>query len=358
MICCENCFNDLEAKAIISGTVKVKGDCGVCESTNVYIYDTDKNDDLENSFNYLLEIYTPLDSLPETFPKQYLTTLEFELKHKWGIFANAKEKGLELIKAICPEKFKETPRLFNGDIGIYNLNEEDYLRNNSLLQIYYWPDFVNEIKKVNRFHSNIMNVQILAEFCRHSEINLKEDMLFYRARISEKNGYEKTDMGAPPMHKVKDGRANPIGIPCLYLSNNEKTTLHEIRAGAFDYVTMGEFQALNNISVVDFTMLDQTSPLMVDDIKRYAVNKSHLKDISSEIARPLRSTDGPLDYLPSQYIIDFIKNRGYQGVKYKSTVSDSGFNLAVFDEKLFDCIDTKIYMIENIDYKYSKVEKR
>jgi hypothetical protein len=37
-----------------------------------------------------------------------------------------------------------------------------------------------------------------------------------------------------------------------------------------------------------------------------------------------------IDYIPSQYLCEFIKNSGFDGVVYRSSVSD-GINLALFD---------------------------
>ncbi|HEX7853660.1 MAG TPA: RES family NAD+ phosphorylase [Sphingobium sp.] len=37
-----------------------------------------------------------------------------------------------------------------------------------------------------------------------------------------------------------------------------------------------------------------------------------------------------IDYIPSQYLCEFIKKRGFDGVVYRSSVSE-GINLALFD---------------------------
>jgi len=354
MICCEECFKDIEIKDIIINA-KIKGECGICYNENVYIYDTEKQNELKESFNILLDIYTPINSLPDDFPHQFLTTLEYELFSNWMIFNINNDQGLSLVKEIFKDKYKKVPELFEGYIGIFNLNDPTYLKKNSLLNIYNWDDFVEEIKTENRFHTKIMNVNLLDNFCKHTSRILDKDSIYYRTRFSDEEGIDKSDMYAPPVHKVKNGRANPIGIPCLYLSNNIHTTLFELRAGTHDYLTVGTFQAKEKINIVDFTILDQTSPFMVEDLKIYATNKNHLKQISVEIARPLRSTESDLDYLPVQYVVEFVKSRGYQGVQYKSTVNKSGYNLAIFNENLFNCIEAKVYIIKDINYNYNNI---
>ena len=40
----------------------------------------------------------------------------------------------------------------------------------------------------------------------------------------------KEEMGCPPADMATAGRANPMGIPYLYLCKNEETTYYEVRA--------------------------------------------------------------------------------------------------------------------------------
>lgn len=70
-----------------------------------------------------------------------------------------------------------------------------------------------------------------------------------------------------------------------------------------------------------------------------------------------RRSDSPLDYVPTQYITDFVKsiihdgNPEYAGIEYKSVMHNGGYNLALFDPDLFECIQTEVYAIDTIDYK-------
>ena len=147
-------------------------------------------------------------------------------------------------------------------------------------------------------------------------------------------------MGAPPHDKAKGGRVNPAGISILYLSDEAETTLYEIRAGVYDYVTVGCFKLLKDIEVINLANIDRISPFIgIDygfDLTQYAMNIEHLKMIAQEIAKPLRN-DNTLDYLPPQYISDYIRSKGYNGIEYGSTMRKQGFNLAVFDPMLLRC---------------------
>lgn len=165
-------------------------------------------------------------------------------------------------------------------------------------------------------------------------------------------------MGAPPNDKAKGGRVNPEGISILYLADEAETTLYEIRAGVYDYVTVGRFKLLKDIEVINLANIDQISPFIgIDygfDLTQYAMNIEHLKMIAQEISKPLRN-DNALDYLPTQYISDYIRSKGYDGIEYGSTMRKQGFNLAVFDPTLFKCTSTKVYDVKSISYDYKPI---
>ena len=84
---------------------------------------------------------------------------------------------------------------------------------------------------------------------------------------------------------------------------------------------------------------------------RLAVNYKHLRAISNAISKPLRRYDSKLDYLPTQYICEYIKSLGYDGIQYKSTIDKDGVNLAVFNQANFECLKRTKYEVLSVNYK-------
>ena len=78
-------------------------------------------------------------------------------------------------------------------------------------------------------------------------------------------------------------------------------------------------------------------------------------DIAKEIAKPLRRNDSSLEYLPTQFITEFIKSKGYAGVSYTSTMGTGGVNIAAFDEAMFECIAVHVVEVKGIEYSFDKV---
>jgi hypothetical protein len=54
-----------------------------------------------------------------------------------------------------------------------------------------------------------------------------------------------------------------------------------------------------------------------------------------------------IDYVPSQYLCEFIKKCGYAGVIYRSSVSD-GINLALFNPGQAKPISVRPYVIQQV----------
>ena len=73
----------------------------------------------------------------------------------------------------------------------------------------------------------------------------------------------------------------------------------------------------------------------------YLINEKILKLIEKDLAKPLSRYDSELDYLPTQYISDFAKFLGYDGVKYYSTFDKDSYNLALFNSDVCKCVYRK-----------------
>lgn len=95
-----------------------------------------------------------------------------------------------------------------------------------------------------------------------------------------------------------------------------------------------------------------TSPFYSNTNKiDYLINEKHLRNIEKDLSKPISIRDGDLDYLPTQYISDFVKMLGYDGVKYISTFDCYSYNLAIFNIEKAICKYTKNYRVSNLKYE-------
>lgn len=358
MFCCSNCFRDPEIKAILDTNKSEIGNCDFCKSRGVYVHNLDTSTNIAELLDGVLDVYTDDSNFLNSIPKDQKSFLKNALHDDWSIFNLEPDDIYHLITRLCHTRYEEQSKLFDSPVAIASRHDNKYLEEHSILKNHSWPVFVDDIKRKNRFHTNHINKDKLIAFLRCSAKTLNKGEKFYRARVCQNQvGYKCEEMGAPPNDKARAGRVNPDGISVLYLSNNELTTLYEVRAGMYDYVTIGTFELQEDINIIDLTNLDCISPFLIGrvlDLTQYAINIQHLKMIAKEIAKPLRN-ECALDYLPTQYISDFIHSQGFNGIKYKSTLYEEGYNLAIFDTELFKCIETKVCDIESIKYQYKKI---
>lgn len=336
------------------------GRCDFCKSENVALYDIDARTDLSEMLNGLVDNYRLASELPEDFPTDKVGFLGELLTTNWKIFN--KELGyktiIDLLTSICSDRFKYSPELFSEPVGIPEMGDENFRLKKSLLKNSEWDDFLDSIKTRLRFHSDHVNEAVLLGFLKYTEYKLPKDSVFYRSRLwKDGHGFGKNELGAPPAVRAGAGRVNPEGISVLYLSDDIKTTLYEIRARLYDCVSVGKFIAQRDLELINLTLLDEISPFSLNmDYLVYAVNINHLRKISEEISTPVRN-ESTLDYLPTQYISDYIKSRGYDGIVYRSAMQHDSLNLAIFNESSFVCKSVSNYEVNSLDYSYKRLQK-
>ena len=46
---------------------------------------------------------------------------------------------------------------------------------------------------------------------------------------------------------------------------------------------------------------------------------------------PTRPNENPLEYVPTQYLCEFVKSLGVGGIRYRSSLRPEGWNIVLFD---------------------------
>ncbi|GIN22247.1 RES family NAD+ phosphorylase [Siminovitchia fordii] len=353
MNCCVECFKDSEIRSIIKSLNEI-GNCDFCYKSAIFIYNIDRNDNLTPYFNELIEIYTPISLMQEEMKEHRadFSLLKDKLNTFWEIFNVDSSIVYKILIEICKEKYESAPEVFDEPVGFAKLYDYEFQEENSILGNQSWNEFTEGIKYQSRFHLKTFNTKVFADIIDFASVKFEKGNTFYRARLSnERNeAFPKSEMGAPKKGKASNGRVNPLGISCLYLASRPLVSVKEIRAGIHDLVSIAPFELIEDIEVINLINLDKISPLLGLNHEIHAINKSHLKHIAQEIIRPLKGSNPNLEYLPSQYICDLIKSEGKQGVMYKSTVDENGYNIAIFDESLLECKEVSFHEVTKIEY--------
>jgi hypothetical protein len=351
MNCCTNCFESQYINSIILNN-KTIGNCDYCKSQNVSIYEASE---LSPFFKGIIDLYDVDVENGKSLEIQIVSDF-----HKKVFTQNLIETNniKQLISDIIEDDIADYQSVLDNPVQLrfHNTSIEDDVNQSLFLS---WDRFSEEIKTVNRFHlKNSLDLEKLKSLFRHFQKDLPKGKKFYRARISDNpKGYPIEQIGNPPNKSAKSGRANPNGISYLYLANDVTTTLYEVRASLFDYVTVGTFRLEESISVVNLSRFtyDVFRLAELESLENVMIHGSFIDKLEQELSKPRRRSDSELDYLPTQYLSELIKSMGFDGIEFKSSLYSEGINVAIFNPDKFKCLEVGVYDITDIKLDSEKL---
>ena len=319
MKCCAECFGDRGLrKSIIPLRSTEVGRCSYCTSDNVAVIAPTQ---LSEYFELLISAYRP-DAAG--------MLLVYWFRKDWGLFEHPRMDDSR-VKDLLSEI------LDDGEIVRQSFKPATDLEADPLSE---WEKLRDELRYHNRFFPEV-NIDLDRLELLLSPLTLDSDevpSLWYRARIQTGElPFPLVDMGAPPKRIASHGRANPAGIPYLYLGSTQATAISEIRPHTGEVACVADFRTPDDLKLVDLrNPKKMVSPFLLEDatnIGRMRSDLPFLERLGEELTRPVVPQAAAIDYTPSQYLCEFIKKCGYNGVIYRSSVSD-GINLALFDPAL------------------------
>ena len=185
-------------------------------------------------------------------------------------------------------------------------------------------DFVAEIQYKNRNPQNIRVLQLLDDLSTNPERIIEPKDKLYRCRIIQDEsklntengflGYSAKESFVAPRELTKDMRANYKYIPYLYCANHPYTALVEVRPRLGSLVSVATIESREKMTLLDFTL--HTIPKRMEDSKQ-----NLFADLSYLFSKPVAYEDDTLDYIPTQYIAEYAKNLGYDGIVFESSLT-------------------------------------
>ncbi len=158
-----------------------------------------------------------------------------------------------------------------------------------------------------------------------------------------------TQIGASPT--PGDGRLNRAGSPVLYLASKAYTALAEIRPHPGHYVSIGGFETLADLRMADF---DPDIALFATSDERLALY-GIIQTLDRMMSTPV-TPDDKAGYRLTQLLAEALTARGFDGVQYRSSVSD-GVNLCLFDPASAQFIDghSEVRFVKMVRYDAPEV---
>lgn len=341
MNCCINCFNDNSIKISIS-TKNIIGNCDFCNSKNLNVTDCE---DLVEYFSQIFDLYEP-----NSDSKSLIHT---HILHYWpGLFESRLDEKVikHLINTIGRSYDNYSKELFESPVNLLNDNKR---KDKEELELQ-WKDFALEIKENNRFFiRSKIDIEAIGSYLSRLVKTYPIGMQFYRARISEKK-LDISQLGKPPKVSATSGRANPVGIPYLYVSESSLTTVFETRSSLYDKLTVGKFHLILPLQVISLRNIDTLGPFEIQEkgfeLEEFIDIRPFLIKLENELSKPIRKQDAPFDYLPTQYLCEYIKFLGFDAIEYNSSMNKGGYNLAIFSDEKLVCQTVEFLDVTNVSY--------
>lgn len=233
--------------------------------------------------------------------------------------------------------------------------ESDFFKNKEAIAFYqklneFFPHLKLQLEDIGS--ESAMNLILLAiagdtkrmdELCQRIKEIADEEKPFW--------GFKESDCDAPPKAYAKAGRANSVGISFLYATTDKKTAIMEMRPQIGQCFNICEIEICKDIRIFDFTYIAGKPK------ENEYVKLGDLYAISKEFSRP--NYGNVNDYFPTQYLCEYLRQKGFDGIRYKSAVSPEGINVIVFDtdrnDRAYKIVESRVYSVKNMDIQYEQM---
>jgi hypothetical protein len=233
-----------------------------------------------------------------------------------------------------------------------------------------YSDFKKSVKNQNRYFRNIKTEQFLNTALitsKKRKLNLTKGRVLWRAQLGHDwqpmchdDGYV-ADIPAPfPPDRMKpldnvavEGRANPKGIPYLYLATEKETAMAEVRPWLGSKISVGQFKTVKNMVLVNCSNDLEGFFLYLEEPSAEKKEQAVWQDISNAFSEPITNNDKLADYIPTQILAEFFKNEGFDGLYYKSMLGE-GYNIVLFGINRASLVKCYLFEANNIKFGFQK----
>ena len=339
-LCCTECFHDIEITQFI-GKSHQTGRCGYCRKDNALLIEPEK----------LSQLFEPFLGLVQE---------NEDGRHLSGI--------LNEIFYIFNDKVRTKENLLEEILGLAITSKRYILTSDFTSHTTAWESFKEELKHQNRFfpknslYSSLFVIReghndgVLFQIMEQLKVEYDTGEIFYRARVSD-DILSKEKMGMPPKEYASAGRANPIGISYLYLAENEATCVAEVRPNNTSNIYISSFIPKKKLSIVDLTEpRKKLSSCSFDETRFNTVIEiiTLLETLSSELSKPVKPESSSIDYVPTQFLCEFIKSfSNCDGIAFESSFR-RGKNFVFFTDENFQVEEPIANMILSIEHNFQR----
>lgn len=336
MLVGSSCFSSEDMKAYCEASLSVE----VCEVTGVYGGVVDF-EDFDEFFSEIFLAFKPSDNG---------RPLYLAIHNNWSIFSDSAIAKTLLNNVALKYGFKNG----SDERVAYSKKVFEYVPS--------WEALKERVCFSSRFfaHQSLEDQDLWTE-CFQSNVTIPAGTIYYRGRLNTSDGYtfvNAEELKAPPAKLASSGRANSHGIPVLYLSMGKDTLMYETRALYGDKLSIGEFHTVKELSLVDFNYVPdlyrEYCRSGADTLLKALRFHFLMQAVSKDMSKPMRRYDvKELEYVPTQYVCEFIKeNSNADGIIFSSSLHVGGINVVLFDVNAAECQSVEVAVVGHLNMRY------
>ena len=235
-----------------------------------------------------------------------------------------------------------------------------------------YSHFARRVRRRSRFSRSADDEAFLEEVVRTARMRIRDvpaGLELWRAQLGHdwKPAYEGDQcrgtlpdpyppkrMKPVPEHAA-GGRANPRGIPVLYLSTHKETAMSEVRPWPGSLISCALFHIVRPLKIVDFSLFSDRAPTAIfcgpDPSER---EEAVWTDIDRAFSKPMVHGDASTTYVPTQLLAELFRERGYDGIAYKSVFGSDCYNIALFDLADAELTSCHIFEAESLEFQFEE----
>lgn len=186
---------------------------------------------------------------------------------------------------------------------------------------------------------SIIDKYVLNEDSNPFRVSIPIGQKFYRARVVKSGeldlkkgfgfngndlvGFNETESREPPLGLSCPGRNNIKGASFLYLADRVATACAEVKPGIRQIISLAEFETVDSLRVIDF----HSKKRLDNYAERINLNRL-FTEIMGIYCLPIINDE---EYYASQYLSDYVRKTGVDGISYSSYYDDEGVNYTMFN---------------------------
>ena len=160
-----------------------------------------------------------------------------------------------------------------------------------------------------------------------------------------------TERMKPLRHRATEGRANPKGIPFLYLSTHRDTAAAEVRPWKSGVVSVGQFKPVRDLRLVNTTLESRQALYLSGQPNARKREEAVWGDIDHAFSVPTIPTDNAADYVPTQILAELFREGGFDGIAYRSAYGE-GHNVVLFDIDLAEHVNCMLVRVKDVEFDF------